>query len=87
MYVKWPHYGQEIWQCLKRYSSLRACDIDFHDKARATLTSIAMRRHIRIGRAVYRYFEVISVFSVLLFVYFIMSMFLELLTCLINFPV
>ncbi|NHI88247.1 MAG: hypothetical protein EAX87_01920 [Candidatus Thorarchaeota archaeon] len=83
MYLKWPQYGKEIWNCLKRYSSLRACDVDFHDKARATLTSIVMRRSIRLGRSVYRNFEVISVFSVLAFVYFMMRIFIDLFFCVV----
>ncbi|MFX1606704.1 MAG: hypothetical protein ACFFDD_12490 [Promethearchaeota archaeon] len=85
MYLKWPQYGREIWQCLKRYTSLRSCDVDFHDKARATLTSIVMTRSIRVGRAVYKNFEVISVLSVLLFVYFIVRIFFDLFMCIILF--
>ncbi|MHA2178907.1 MAG: hypothetical protein ACXAAK_11215, partial [Candidatus Thorarchaeota archaeon] len=78
LYIRWPRYGQAVWHCLKRYSTLRACDIDFHSKTRATLTSIVMRTSSRFGRMVYRYFEVISVFSVLLFVAFIVNLFLGL---------
>ncbi len=81
MYMRWPRYGQAVWHCLTRYSTLRACDIDFHDKARATLTSIVMRRSIRFGRAIYRNFEVISVFSVLLFIAFLVNLILGLLNC------
>jgi hypothetical protein len=81
LYAKWPRYGQAVWHCLRRYSTLRACDLDFHDKARATLTSIVMRSSVRFGKAIYQNFEVISVFSVLLFLLFIVNLFFSLVTC------
>ncbi|MHA2380089.1 MAG: hypothetical protein ACXADS_12515 [Candidatus Thorarchaeota archaeon] len=81
LYVKWPEYGKGIWHCLTRYSTLQPCDIEFHDKARATFASILMRVNIRIGRAAYRYFEVISVGSVILFLYFLWILSLWLFDC------
>ncbi|MHA2303060.1 MAG: hypothetical protein ACXACD_19110, partial [Candidatus Thorarchaeota archaeon] len=65
--------------------TIRPCDIDFHDKARATLTSIVMRIHIRLGRAVYKSFEFISVISVILFVIFLLSMSVGLIECVVLF--
>ncbi|MHA2374248.1 MAG: hypothetical protein ACXAEB_14660, partial [Candidatus Thorarchaeota archaeon] len=65
--------------------TIRPCDIDFHDKARATLTSIVMRIHIRLGRAVYKSFEFISVISVILFVIFLLSMSAGLIECVVLF--
>ncbi|MFW9926717.1 MAG: hypothetical protein ACFFDM_08130 [Candidatus Thorarchaeota archaeon] len=83
MYIRWPRYGQAVWHCLSRYSTLRACDIDFHDKARSTLTSMVMRYSIRGGRVIYKNFEAISVMSVLLFIAFIVNLFIGLVTCII----
>jgi hypothetical protein len=83
MYLKWPEYGKGIWYCLTRYSTLQPCDIEFHEKARATFTSILMRVHIRLGRAAYRYFEVISIGSVILFVYFLLILALWLFDCVV----
>jgi hypothetical protein len=83
MLLKWPEYGRGIWYCLTRYSTLQPCDIEFHEKARATFTSILMRVHIRLGRAAYRYFEVISIGSVILFVYFLFILALWLYDCLL----
>ncbi|MHA1935849.1 MAG: hypothetical protein ACW97A_11250 [Candidatus Thorarchaeota archaeon] len=85
LFLKYPNYGREIFHCLKRYSTIRPCDIDFHDKARATLTSIVMRIHIRLGRAVYKSFEFISVISVILFVIFLLSMSVGLIECVVLF--
>jgi hypothetical protein len=85
LFLKYPNYGREIFHCLKRYSTIRPCDIDFHDKARATLTSIVMRIHIRLGRAVYKSFEFISVISVILFVIFLLSMSAGLIECVVLF--
>ncbi|MHA2385487.1 MAG: hypothetical protein ACXAEE_04670 [Candidatus Thorarchaeota archaeon] len=71
MYVKWPDYGRMLWHCLARYTTLRPCDITFHDKARATFTSILMRVHSRLGRAAYQRFDVVSVVMVILLLIFI----------------
>ncbi|MHA2084641.1 MAG: hypothetical protein ACXABD_12870 [Candidatus Thorarchaeota archaeon] len=81
LFLKYPDYGRDIFHCLKRYSTIRPCDIDFHDKARATLTSIVMRIHIRMGRAVYKSFEFISVISVILFVIFLLNLALGVVEC------
>jgi hypothetical protein len=81
LFLKYPDYGRDIFHCLKRYSTVRPCDIDFHDKARATLTSIVMRIHIRLGRAIYKSFEFISVVSVILFLIFLVYLGLGLIEC------
>ncbi|MHA2229794.1 MAG: hypothetical protein ACXABL_11350 [Candidatus Thorarchaeota archaeon] len=81
LFLKYPDYGRDIFHCLKRYSTVRPCDIDFHDKARATLTSIVMRIHIRLGRAIYKSFEFISVVSVILFLIFLLYLGLGLIEC------
>lgn len=74
LYARYPDYGRALWHCLRRYSTLRPCDIDFHDKARATLTSMCMRVNIRVARIVHRNFEVVSVFSVILFAVFLWNL-------------
>ena len=85
LFLKYPDYGRDIFHCLKQYSTVSPCDIDFHDKARATLTSIMMRVNIRLGRAIYKYFEVISVLSVILFLIFLLSLGLGIMECVVLF--
>ncbi|MHA2263471.1 MAG: hypothetical protein ACXAEN_13840 [Candidatus Thorarchaeota archaeon] len=74
LHARYPDYGRSMWHCLTRVATLRPCDIGFHDKARATLTSMAMRVHIRLARFVYKHFEAVSIVSVIMFIVFLWNL-------------
>ncbi len=66
--AKYRTYAKEAFRCVSRMITFRPCDAQFDQKMKAKITARLMKRSEKLGRFVYRRFELISLsFLVLMF--------------------
>src|SRR3989338_9101514 len=58
--AKYRAYAKESFRCVSSMITLRPCDTGFDQKMKAKVTSGLMKRSERLGRFVYKRFELIS---------------------------